>query len=349
MADSMSLQTALAFSKNAVDIPMSEHCTFDFARTGNTEPFAMLIVSSEIRKFLRERPNTKVSCVNFGHMHYAAHMGFFRAFGLEHGKKPGEAKGSSRYIPMRILDCAALRQEAIGKGLEVGEQIEKNSEEIASLLTNGDSSTLHETLTYSIREIMRNVLEHSQSSRLGICAQYWPSKNKVEVAILDRGIGLRKSLSPNPHIDTTTDKNAINFSLMPAISGKSFKGSKNKSKGPWANSGFGLYMTNRICRNGGNFFIGSGNAGLLLTQGNKKWHECNLDGTAVRMVINTEQLPALKESLARYREDGYEFQKEYQEIVNIDPSSASLMLSEDFEPSAWQKVKERIKRERSKL
>ncbi|WP_092949868.1 hypothetical protein [Roseateles sp. YR242] len=39
--------------------------------------------------------------------------------------------------------------------------------------------------------------------------------------------------------------------------------------GNWANSGFGLYMTNRICRNGGNFFIASGATSMLLTRGGK--------------------------------------------------------------------------------
>lgn len=344
MPSSLELQTSLGFSSTIANIPDSEHYIFDFQHTQNTEPFAMLLVSSEIRRLIRQKPTAKVSCSNFKHMTYAAHMGFFQAFGLDHGKQPGEAKGSPRYIPMRIFDCDSLRREAAAKGVEVGEQIEENSKQMASLLCGEANSALHETLTYSVREIMRNVLEHSESTRLGVCAQYWPSKNKVEVAILDRGIGLRQSLSLNPHIDATTDKNAINFALMPAISGKAFKGSKVRNQGHWTNSGFGLYMTNRICRNGGNFFIVSGGAGLLLTsgKGSKRWYDCDLEGTAVRMVLKTDQLAALKESLARYRAEGYEFQKEYREIVNIDPSSASLMLSEDFEPSAWQKIRERL-------
>lgn len=304
----------------------------------------MLLISSEIRRFIREKSQSMVSCANFKHMSYAAHMGFFQAFGLDHGKAPGEAKGSSKYIPMRIFDCSSLEREAAIKGVEVGEEVEENSKQMAALLCGEQEGAIHETLTYSMREIMRNVIEHSESPRFGICAQYWPTKNRVEVAILDRGIGLRQSLSPNPHIDASTDKNAIKFALMPAISGKAFKGAKIRKKGHWANSGFGLYMTNRICRNGGNFFVASGTAGLLLTSGKegKRWHDCNLLGTAVRMVVKTDQLSSLKESLARYKDEGHDFQRQYQEIVNIDPSSASLMLSDDFDTSTWRKIKERI-------
>ena len=61
------------------------------------------------------------------------------------------------------------------------------------------------------------------------------------------------------------------------------------------------------------------------------------------MTIMTNQLPNLREALARYRDDGYEIQRKYREIVSIDPSSASLMLSEDFDPSVWDKMLRKIK------
>jgi hypothetical protein len=214
---------------------------------------------------------------------------------------------------------------------------------MSSVLCGDDNGDLFDTLTYSIREIVRNVLEHSGAERFGICAQYWPTRQRVEVAILDRGIGLRSSLAGNPHIDVSDDKKAINFALMPAVSGIAFKGAR-RQRGNWGNSGFGLYMTNRICRNGGNFFIASGDTAMLLTKGQgKRYFRCSLDGTAVRMVINTSQLTGLRESLGRYRDEGFEIQKKYAEIVNIDPSSASLMLSEDFEISTVDRILKKLK------
>ena len=172
-------------------------------------------------------------------------------------------------------------------------------------------------------------------------AHYFPTKGRTEVAILDRGIGLRASLSPNPHVDATTDKSAINYALMPAVSGKAFKGAKRLAKrGPWTNSGFGLYMTSRICRNGGNFFIASGETGMLLTTGKegKRYIPTTLSGTAVRLIIKTENLDSLRDSLAKFRDDGFEIQQKYREIVRIDPSSASLMLSQDFDLNLWDRL-----------
>ncbi|WP_426687214.1 hypothetical protein [Rhodanobacter ginsengiterrae] len=191
---------------------------------------------------------------------------------------------------------------------------------------------------------MRNVVEHSESKQIGICAQYWPSKNKVEAAIIDRGVGVASTLSRNPHLDIANDKDALNYALMPAVSGKAFKGAR-KQRGHWANSGFGLYMTSRICRNGGNFFIASGQTDMLLTKvkGAKTYLPCAYEGTAVRLVIKTDQLRGLSASLQRYRDEGYEIQRRYKEIVDINPSAASLMLSEDFDLSLWDKFLSALK------
>lgn len=340
---SLDLENALAFSTLLSDIEESEEYVFDFLRTRNVEPFPMLLVSSQIRRLADKFPNSKIACANYKHMSYAGHMGFFQAFGLDFGKFPGEANGSSKYLPMTIFDCDTLIKEAAEKGTEVGDVVEELSKRLAKMLCS-EEGPVYDTLAYSLRELMRNVLEHSHAKQFGVCAQHWPSKNKVEVAILDRGIGLQASLRNNPHLDVSDDKRALNYALMPAVSGKAFKGSR-KQRGNWANSGFGLYMTSRICRNGGIFFIASGKTGMLITHKSegKKYFSCNFEGTAVRMVVRTNQIAELRDALEQYRNEGYAIQSKYREIVNIDPSAASLMLSEDFDLSIWEKILLKLK------
>lgn len=342
---SLDLQSALDFSVLLSRTEREDEIEFDFSKTKNVEPFPMLLVSSEIRRLVDRFNDSKISCIGFQHMTYAGHMGFFKAFGLDFGKRPGEANGSPRYLPLTIFSCEKLIKDAALNGVEVGDQVEGESRHLASMLCGSDTGPVYETLSYSVRELIRNVVEHSKARKFGICAQYWPTKNKVEVAILDRGIGLRESLSNNPHLDASDDKRAINYALMPAVSGKAFKGARQKQKGHWANSGFGLYMTSRICRNGGNFFVATGNTGMLLTtkEQGKRYFGCDFGGTAIRMVVKTDQMTDLREALDRYREDGYKIQSRYKEIISIDPSSASLMLSEDFDLSVWDKILSKIK------
>ncbi len=335
----LDLHSALDFSIVLSSIEESDIFVFNFENTERLEPFGMLLVSSEIRSLMRRYSNAYIECINCEHMSHAAKMGFFRAFGIEHGEKRTLKKGELHFLPLSIYDCEAIVRDAAAKGIEVGDQIEEQSRSMADMLCREDEGSVFDTLAYSMREMIRNVIEHSQAKRFGICAQHWPSQKKVEVAILDRGIGLRKSLSVNPHLDVSDDKSAINYALMPAVSGKAFKGTRIKQHGPWANSGFGLYMTNRICCNGGNFFIATGSTGMLLTKGDgKRYFDCKFNGTAIRMVMRTEQMASLRSALEIYRKEGYAIQSKYREIVKIDPSSASLMLSNDCDLSTWERL-----------
>lgn len=342
---SLDLSSALSFSVALGNVEQADEFVFDFTSTQYVEPFPLLLVSSEIQRLVTRFEGTKTTCTNFKHMTYPGHMGFFQAFGLDFGKAPGEANGSKRYIPLKIFRCDQLRTSAAEKSIEVGDEVESESQHMAAMLCGTDSGPIYDTLTYSVREMIRNVVEHSEANQFGICAQYWPTKNRVEVAIFDRGIGLRASLQNNPHLDASDDKRAINYALMPAVSGKAFKGARQKQRGHWANSGFGLYMTSRICRNGGTFFVASGNTGMLLTKKTeaKRYFDCNFTGTAIRMVVKTDQIADLRDTLETYRNEGYQIQSRYKEIVNIDPSSASLMLSEDFDLTVWEKLLAKIK------
>jgi len=339
--ESLTPFTVYPFCKALQDQKPTDELIFDFAKTNTVEPFGMLVVASEIERCVAAHPEAKFTCKNYERMPYAAHMGFFKSFGLDFGRKPGEAFGSRNYIPLTYFESSKLRRDAARYGVDVGDEIESQSKRMSETLAGTDSGEVYETLSYSIREIVRIVVEHAQVERFGFCAQYWPTKGKAEVAIVDRGIGLRESIKANPHIDASTDKSAMNYALMPAVSGKAFKGARRLEKrGPWTNSGFGLYLTSRICRNGGNFFISSGSTGMLLTSGKdgKRYIATSLSGTAVRMTIRTENLDSLSSALAKYRADGFEIQKKYQEIVSIDPSSASLMLSQDFDLTLWDKL-----------
>lgn len=346
LPESLTAFTVFEFCKTLQSTHPAENFVFDFSRTKTVEPFGMLVAASEITKFAKTNPGTECRCAHFQSMSYAAHMGFFKAFGLGFGKNPGEASGSRNYIPLTYFNCEELRRAAAIHGLDVGDEIESQSKRLSETLTGQDEGELFETISYSIREIMRNVVEHAQVEDFGVCAQYWPTKGRAEVAIVDRGIGIRRSIQANPHIDASTDKSSINYALMPAVSGKAFKGAKRLQKrGPWTNSGFGLYMTSRICRNGGTFFISSGDTGMLLTSGKsgKRYYQTGLNGTAVRLGIRTENIESLSSTLQKYRNDGLEIQQKYKEIVSIDPSSASLMLSQDFDMTIWDKLLSTLK------
>ncbi|MFM9891374.1 hypothetical protein [Achromobacter xylosoxidans] len=329
LPQNLSLINAINFCNRMWREPIGTEVIFDCGRMQHVEPFTMAYVSAEIKRF-SEIEGRGVSFTNYQHHTFAAHMGFFHAAGVNFGNQPGQAKGSSTYIPLTILRTKDLEAKAHSEYEPVGNIIESESTKLAKVLLQKDDGELVDALTFSLREIMRNVVEHSQSEVLEFCAQYWPTKSKVELVVLDSGVGVKESLSKNPYLVIENDRDAIHLALMPAVSGKMFQGVKRQSNNVWQNSGFGLYMTNRLCRNGGSFFICSGQSGILLNGAGKKDLETSFSGTALRLVLNTTTIGNLATSLERYKREGYAISTKHNPKNTIEPSVASTMLSRDF-------------------
>ena len=302
-------EETMKFSNQLKNLDAAKKYIFNFSSTFHIDPFSLLYLSSEIERCRRKHKNSEFIATKFQHLKYMAHMGFFKAFGLNYGKLPGEAKGSSTYIPIKIFDCLKIWKDSKEMKIDFGELMEHEAKNISKVLTQSDNGNLYDTLVYSIREILRNVLEHSQSSQFGFCAQYRPSEHRVSVAILDRGIGISKALSNNPNININSDEEALLYSIKPGISGKSFKGQKRKQTGIWANSGFGLYMTSNICKMGGSFFIASGSKGLYMSQNKHRFLNIPINGTAVNLRLNTSNIGDLDNLLSELRDKAETSQK----------------------------------------
>lgn len=320
------------FCSNVSQHSGEERVLIDFSKMGRIEPFAMVYVAKHIRDFIRSNTGTTVSCSGHLNKDYAANMAFFRAFGLRHGREPNCVDGNDRFVPFTILRTQTIADEAKKNWEAEQEIVERRAEHLAKILAQEETGNLVDALTFSVREIMRNVVEHSTSKTIEYCAQFWPSYGKVEIAIVDGGIGLRATLKSNPYIQVESDSDAIQQALMPAISSKNFEGLRIDRNNPWHNSGFGLYMSSRICRLGGSFLICSGDHGILLNENGKKHIELGhrIKGTAVRMVLNTNKLTALSGMLSKFRSDGYEIAKTIKGVGMYDASAASQMLSRDF-------------------
>lgn len=331
LPQNLSLTEATNFCNRLWDLPEDTIYEFDFHRLRNVEPFTMAYVANELKRYRESRSTARFTALNYKHHSYPAHMGFFQAFGLKHGNEPGQANGSSTYIPLTILNVADIEQEAAQRYLNPGDVIEEKALQVAQLLVRQAGGNLVDTLTFSIREIMRNVVEHSGSKFIEYCGQYWPSRSLVEVAILDIGQGVCGSLRSNPYLNIASDRDALHLALLPGISGKMYRGIKKRPNDAWQNSGFGLYMTSRICRAGGNFFIASNSAGIMLDAAGKHDRVTSYRGTALRLRFNTQALTNHDEILAKFRREGYAAARQFSGDQAIEPSMASTMLARDFQ------------------
>lgn len=320
--------TLSAFCCEMHKTPEAREYVVDFGRRRILPPFSMLLLAAHLRRFRNSRPTGQCRAINYENHSYPAHMGLFKAFGLDHGNAPGEAPGSSSYVPITHLDTNAIITEAVGRGVNPGVIVDYQANKLAKTLTQSQSGDLVDTLTFSIREIIRNVVEHSEAPFAAVCAQYWPTLHKVEVAIVDDGRGIREALSDNDRHEYETDRDAVHIAMMPGISGNIAAGRSRDDE--WQNSGYGLYMTNRICRQGGTFSLYSGLAGLQIAQNAKLDVPCDLHGTAVQMVFDTRMASSIQGKLRQFSHEGEQLTKGLSGSVKLTASTASQMLTRDF-------------------
>lgn len=296
---------------------------FDFANLATVEPFGMLLVGAKIRQFMDRFPDAKYYDRNFRNHSYAANMGFFKSMYQDYG---GTLYGNSNYIPITKIEVAELVKESTEKREHVVDTVERESARLSQVLSNNNKE-LKKTLTYSIREIMRNIVEHSESDYIWFAAQYWPTKNRVEVAILDEGVGIKKTLKTNRRLKIESQKEALLLSLEPGITRR--KKTRFDRDDPYANTGFGLYMTSRICKNGGDFAVCSGRKILVLHKRGNYFFNTSFSGTAIRMRLTISRMEKLGEIIPVLIKKGEKTAKRNKKSSVLSASKVSSLLIEE--------------------
>jgi len=129
-----------------------------------------------------------------------------------------------------------------------------------------DTGPLGTALGITLAELLENFARHSESGRVGwVCAQYYRGRtyretkarakprtreDAIEMAIADTGIGIANSLSAIEEYKRAIagGRNPCELATELGVTGK-----------PEVHSGYGLYVTRRLCeRNGGIFKLASG-------------------------------------------------------------------------------------------
>ena len=264
-----------------------EDIYLDFSSLEYSYPFSMLVIGSGIRQLVSNRKklglNTYVINIDGRHdVHsYLSHIGFFDYINLPIGKKMGEAKGSRKYIPIKKLHKSTLIALTSPPYIMLRHVILNESKQLAKLiLTDNSDNETERILSYCIREIIRNVFEHSRCDECYIFGQRWYD-GSVEIAIIDEGIGIRKSLSEKYNI--SSDEEAIKLALEPGVS-RIIKFDQDNIND---NSGFGLYILKRIGDDFGWFTIGSGEFQLSLEKNKDFAYSTFFQGTYVGLHLNS--------------------------------------------------------------
>lgn len=313
----LSTSNALTFSRTLQSCDYDDKYFFDVSKINNYEPLPMLLTAAAIRQFCVKRNLTpadiELRFADNSPYRYACHMGFFQAAGFPQGKAPGEASGSSSYIPITKINICELQRKAFENGdiLEQGDLIEREAIRLSKILAQSNTE-LQKLLQYLIREAIRNIPEHAETNDVWICGQYWHNRQYAEIAILDEGIGIFKSLSQNRIHRNYIDSNeeALKWAIKPGVSVAFDPSTGNKSSDTWANSGYGLFMISEICKlTTGRFTLVSGDDCLRVFSNAAGSYGVHFNGTALGIRIGTTNIGKCQTIIDNARSNGEETAK----------------------------------------
>lgn len=305
-------------------------CNIVFSHCEWGEPLPMMVLGREIRAFLRNNRHVSffIRTKETKFAGYADHVGFFRYCGFNRGNEPGEAFGSNTYLPIQAVEIDKWKSEAIdGRYADV---VDERASELAHILTQRRDGQHFLALQYSLREILRNSVEHSMGKILAFFAQYWPNGNPrtAELVIWDNGCGLRKTLINNYGEKAGSDRAALHLSLQPGVSGVPEQERKFQFE-DIRNSGFGLYTTSRLASESGLFRIISGSAGITLNGKAIVDHDWRFEGTCVQVRLELDKIGNVTERMAQIIAEGEAlFDAERGEVASPASRAFSKWLSE---------------------
>ena len=289
----LSFETALSFCLELDSYEPSsinEIFEFDFGRVKNCDPFPMLMVSNAIRHKREKYKNHQFTAMNCNN-DYAKYMKFYNACGLNIGESVEASRGNSNYSCITKMSIDYLYSESQENLDYIQETLEKKAKSMALVLSR-DNREFQKWMTFVIRELLRNIPEHSKSKTIWYCAQYWPSFDLVELAILDECIGISSSLKDSYEFRSLykNDYEALLLALEPGVSGTFSSLRKSIGTGDWENSGYGLYMVSQMCAElGASFIIASGNSAIRMAKDNgniaNTKYDTSIEGTAIQIRI----------------------------------------------------------------
>lgn len=234
------------------------------AKWTHAEPIAMVMAAAWGARCRRE--GLAIEVENLGpRARYLARMKLFDHLGVDFEPGIVEHEEAGRFIPITQVTSKAQVPAVIA--------------DISALLhLDGDPESLS-AVQYCVSELLRNVLEHSNSpDGAFVAAHRFTNKepHRVTIAVADCGQGIRQHLGAVHAAARRSDHDALVLAMQPGITGA--------RPGPYGtadNAGAGLFITRCIAKGtGGYFLLLSGKAGYRLrrSRADEEMTQLHFDG-----------------------------------------------------------------------
>lgn len=222
------------------------------------KPFYMAALSCAIRASSVTDFNLRGTAAD-----YALRMEVWEAAGFD-PPRPARKRAPNRFQPCRALHDA--------------QQMDRSARSIAGVFRATRSSEDDDLFTV-FHELIENCFSHSavDDGHFGVtCAQCWPNGNLGQIAIVDSGIGVRRSLSENRSLLGRLElENSCEMALEKGVSGKLGRG----------HSGYGLALAAGVAHHfSANLILVSGDEAVRVF-GDRSESSCLVNGWRGSMVL----------------------------------------------------------------
>lgn len=287
---------AIAIARKLKDVPRSFNLKILLPNNLFVTPFGMILSCSTLNKYRLELINHEdFECS------YAELMGWQSC--LSGRKMTSSVKSGSTYMPIRHIAINTRNMEWRSFLIETTDELVRFVTSWApATFMRKQKKSLRDWAHFAFRELLRNTPEHAETGDIWVSAQFWPQKDELEIAILDEGIGIFRSLQKNPTLQLTSCSDALKNCIQPGISSVPEDPTNTDE---WGNSGYGLFVLSKFAtETKGQFQIVSGDASLTLSNNDETTEESYHNGTAIRMSINPRKIVNFNDFMGKWVPEG---------------------------------------------
>jgi hypothetical protein len=209
----------------------------DIASVKFLAPAAIVAILARWHRWKREGKRVSLvgmeSCENLG---YLQRIDFLTHLGVEIPENFIRRSATSRFVPVQTLNFASG-------------DVDKIASEISRCTLPGVDfeDDVFRLIQYAAGELLSNAKYHS-GGRAFVCAQFFPTRSQVHIAVADDGMGIRGSfLNTSRESEAHTPDAAIRLALQPKVSSVLLRPNPNPYSGQ-NHRGVGLSITRILAK-----------------------------------------------------------------------------------------------------
>lgn len=197
----------------------------DAAELQFVDPVGLCLLAATCHRLATRGKKLRLENVSPAIAGYLARMDLFKACGIEYRENFTRHDRQADLVEICVADKAAEGERLANKIVTalVGQTPDYDPNAAPDEMTGYQPHDyLLKPLHYLFSELLENALTHAKragykDARAWVAAQYYPSKDKIQLAVVDDGCGLLSSLSKHPRLASKSHEAAIRLAFEPRV------------------------------------------------------------------------------------------------------------------------------------